>query len=79
MHILTQLPWRQGDQETRSKFEEHWRLLRRIVLYCMRFVEGQHVEAKLTQFQKDLMAYGRLSFEVCIRNWQCASLDVHME
>jgi len=42
--LLRDLPWRSEDLTTQDIFEKMWSLLRRAVLYFLKYVDGQHTD-----------------------------------
>jgi len=62
--VLHGLPWEEKDFETRDLFEALWSLLRRSVVYFLKYEMGQHTEDRILEAQKWLVEYGRLAEEV---------------
>ena len=65
MTLLRDLPWRSEDLTTQDIFEKMWSLLRRAVLYFLKYVDGQHTDDRILDAQKLLLEYGRMAEEVC--------------
>ena len=65
MTLLRDLPWRSEDLTTQDIFEKMWSLLRRAVLYFLKYVDGQHTDDRNLDAQKLLLEYGRMAEEVC--------------
>ena len=63
--LLRDLPWRSEDLTTQDIFEKMWSLLRRAVLYFLKYVDGQHTDDRILDAQKLLLEYGRMAEEVC--------------
>lgn len=66
--VLSNLPWNrrsQEEMEIKETFERMWTLLRRAILYFMRYVDGQHQEDAILTAQRALLDYGAVAEEVC--------------
>ena len=68
--VLFNLPWNTRctkEKDVRDTFVAMWTVLRSGVLYFMRYTDGQHTEDGILQAQKDLLQYGKLAEQVCVR------------
>lgn len=65
--VLFQLPWDNKcprERRVRRTFEKMWTLLRRSVLYFMRYEDCQHSEEGIMNAQSDLLQYGAIAERV---------------
>ena len=66
--VLSKLPWNRkskDEMEIKETFESMWTLLRRAVLYFMRYEDCQHSEDAILSAQRTLLDYGAMAEEVC--------------